>query len=648
MAHCEHCGHDFVLEKENPDIFHIHFDKEGAGSPKPRTVNVPSKSTSSAGAVVGILIAILVPLLSILIPLFASMGGSTDSTSKPQKPPVVSASFRTKPKSEIMRSFVGHVFEKNADEVTTEELASFQYLKVSYTKEDDEDGFVFYYSMQNPLTAAQFTPEVYFQPLIPNADEHLHWQDFQCFTGLIELDVQDNQNTIEDDSKVSYERESDACSLGSLTKLQIYKGSYYQTLHEVTFADPSKIQYLRTRLMNERDREVLPQFTNLVILETDYVTENFGYENLGKLINLETLKIERNIGDITWLSSLTNLKHLAFDAYGISDFSVLYGLPGLVSLEIQDANALKEIGFVSSMPKLQSLSVYESEVISLQPLAGKLSLTSLTLSRNDKITDYSPIATLNSLTNLVLYQGNYKVKLPSLAALKHLKEAEIYYHDLEALAQCGEMQKLVVHGPVQGSQLVGMQKLNSLTIRGDLMESEALHSLPALKTLCLILSDEPWDNDSSALFTHPTLENLQLINCTLKLLPEKIGVNTTLKVLGIKDCQYIRDTNQRLEFGTFADTLANFHALEELYIAKAELNTLDFVTSMPNLRVLDISENYANDASPIKELKNLKYLYYGGTPIQNITLVPPQVNVYNSGFAYRIVVADFSGLYAGL
>lgn len=644
VAHCEHCGYNFLLEKENLD------KPSERPKPKPQNVNVSSeaidaylskmqtksKSTGKAGTAIVIAIILISTFLPVIIGLVAAWKADGGGT-----PTVPRVEARTKPETEIVRNFTGHVFGKNPDEVTVRDLATLQYLKVEFSN-DNDDGYVFHYSTSNPLTSAEFSTDTYFYPASEYGDgELLQWQDFECFTGLVELDLQGVAQDIEDGNRDDdYRRTTSDCDLSALTNLQVYRGSYYQNLHNVTFANPAKIRHMSIRLTSAEDYPLLPAFTALESLECDYVAQNPDYTKLAQLPKLETLIIGFNVKDISWLSSLTHLKHLTFEGTAINDYSVLYGMPGLLTLKIEDAERLKDIGFVSNMPNLQVFSLTESEVISIQPLAGKLSLNSLYLRRNDDLKDYSALATLTSLTSLTAIPRDFEILLPDLSALTHLRQAEIRGESVGAIANCKTIEDLLVEGSVHCTELTGLENLTNLVLRGTLFEPEALHALTKLHSISMWSAGSGERFDSSSLFRHPTLQRLELVDSTLHLDLAYVGVNTTLKVLSLQNSKYTI-LNQGYEpqpFGNMADILANFHALEELYLPKAGLTSLDLVSAMPNLKILDISDNYVNDIGPAANLQQLKNLYYGGTPIHNISIVPQGVTLYNNTMPYYAIV----------
>lgn len=59
------------------------------------------------------------------------------------------------------------------------------------------------------------------------------------------------------------------------------------------------------------------------------------------------------------------------------------------------------------------------------------------------------------------------------------------------------------------------------------------------------------------------------------------------------------------------DFFMNFPNLEQLYVQKGDIHTIDFVKEMEHLRILDITDNYISDISALHELPSFEKLYCG-------------------------------------
>lgn len=86
-AHCTHCGCDFLLEKENPDVYNTTIHNYGTKSDakKPGSTSRPAPTgITRASAWVWVVVAIVV--LSVVVPIIAAVSAST-TAELPVAPP---------------------------------------------------------------------------------------------------------------------------------------------------------------------------------------------------------------------------------------------------------------------------------------------------------------------------------------------------------------------------------------------------------------------------------------------------------------------------------------------------------------------------------------------------------------------------------
>jgi Leucine-rich repeat (LRR) protein len=388
----------------------------------------------------------------------------------------------------------------------------------------------------------------------------------------------------------------------------------------------------------------LADFTSLAKLITSLGAEATDYSALAALKNLTSLTLTPYYEnpDISWLSSLTGLNSLTIKSAGkITDYSVLYGMPKLEALRLDNAKELKEIGFAANMPKLTRLAVSDSAIRSLAPLEGRIGLASLILDDNDYIDSLSEIPTLTGLQELSFISSGYgKPELPSLSKLEHLKKATISGNHIAALSGT-PVTDLTITGIYLGldcSAIAKLPLLESLYIMDsgghELSNAGALSKLVSLRSLELRDVGLGWNyTGDTGLFRLPALEALSLYGTGgLELDTANIPVNTTLKTLKMEKCNYLMATNNGVpiysEGGTeflppsyFTPLFEKLTGLEELYLPSAGLDNVDFAAKLENLRVLDISDSYVTDISPLAGLEKLEALYCAKTPVSNLQLL---------------------------
>ncbi|MFV0401728.1 MAG: hypothetical protein ACK5LX_14095 [Oscillospiraceae bacterium] len=642
-AHCEHCGHDFVLERENPEIHHTTINNTFVD--KKRVVSSGKRKGGGAFSSFLILLTVVIPFLAIVIPVLITVYNeeiSVPTQSSHSMQPQATQNWRKVPESDLMRSFVTYVFDKQPEEVSVEDLAAIKYMRFSWIETTAFHGYGIYWSEEDPLTAKTFEPNCFYYPLTYGSNA-LAWRDLQCFTGLTVLDMGNIDEDIIDDEADNSSR-TQICDLDSLTNLRAYRGAYYQSLNHVNFAAPEKITALDIRLQGKEDFELLLDFKNLVSLDIGYVSKESDYAKLAELKKLESLRLSYFLEDISWISSLTGLKTLAVDRCdNIEDYSVLYGMPNLTELTLDNADNLLDISFVSNMPKLKSLRITDSKILNINPLSNMLSIQSLVLEGNHEINDYSPLATLSSLRTLSV--SDQQAVLPDLSGHTHLETVEVGGKNLSAVNRSQSIKSLTYQGrnvsidAVSGADFAQMSNLESLSIQAYIESPVGLEKLEKLRYLNL-MGGLTYDGDWSLVFSLPVLEEL-IINGRFRINPENIPDNDVLRVLNIQMPEFFAlKNNERTSWGTAGDYIARMHGLEELYLPDIKLESVDFLSEMEQLRVVDISKNYVADFGPLTSLENLEELYYGGNPVRNLELLPAQVKLYNYRFPGYLSATD--------
>ena len=151
---------------------------------------------------------------------------------------------------------------------------------------------------------------------------------------------------------------------------------------------------------------------NIRKLDLDYCYLD-DYTPLAKLTGLTMLGLKtcgNNYGgvkltDISWITSLTNLKELNLCYNAISDISPISGLKQLEALNLAD-NDLNDaqIRYLSGLTNLRELDLYYlSRLTDVSPLAELPALDYLNLGHDHALWNVRPLASLNYLTQLRVY-----------------------------------------------------------------------------------------------------------------------------------------------------------------------------------------------------------------------------------------------------
>lgn len=644
MATCPYCGSTFYLDDEmrNPSVVNINIEHYNAAP-------VAQKATVSEVLphLTAVLVLTILTLLAVsAIPLFSHMKSS----------PLYQ--YRTIPESEPMRQFAEAVFEKSPEDITAEEYASLQYLRPY--KDAKEDSFIdtdtipwsFSYAMQvdstgNPVDTRTLT--------VPCTEKSVFERDLQAFPGLVRIDL-DSDGSFEWDAH-SYEP-----NLKNLTALRYLnlsaRSSFRLSQTAAALSDPSALLGLRVAyLADAEDLEALSGFSSLKSLWIAYMN-SFADDDLSalsRLTQVEDLAIcfdSNSAFDLAFLSSMTKLRELSLSGGGtLKNTSVLYGMPQLESLSLERIDTIKDLSFLSNMPQLHRLLLADCPVLSLEPLRDNLTIYDLSLHDIDELTDLSPVASMTSLKSLRLYKLRAGAgTLPSLSALSALSDAVIYPGYLPALRDMTQLKKLTIYEynasdyslePL--TTLSGLEFLRFIDDVADICDCDPariIGSLPALRELSGVSSVLYYASclDNSPLFSSSSLKKIDFRSSDsfrspmMILDPSNIPENTVLTELILDGCK-ISDLNSEDRFashplGEYADQLLpHMNGLEVLSLRSVQLKDLSFVSSLPELRSIDISDNYVTDLSPLLACPKLEQITYEGNPVRNPDILPDTVTV---------------------
>lgn len=195
-------------------------------------------------------------------------------------------------------------------------------------------------------------------------------------------------------------------------------------------------------------------------------------EDLGKLVNLETLKLPYSkLPDISALSGLTKLKELDLEFNNLTDASV-NALSQMINLEKLNLrfNNLTTTSFLSGMNKLEELHLEANEITDIIYLTGKTTLKKLWLDDNN-FTDISPLSNLTNLTHLGLGYNRNPANNNAISDISHLKDLS----KLQVLVMDGN--DITAHLTSGTGALTQMAFLEELYLRGNNIEVLGSNSL---------------------------------------------------------------------------------------------------------------------------------------------------------------------------
>lgn len=322
------------------------------------------------------------------------------------------------------------------------------------------------------------------------------------------------------------------------------------------------------------------------------------------------LKLELEDTAITDLSPLMESKLTALsliDNENIGDYRQLASMTGLVELNLE--SELKDIDFIAQLPELKRLSLIDTKLLRLDPLIGCQSLTELYLEDNRELKDQNAVAQMTNLQALTIDDVETLEILRPLVNLKRLTIDGFYTaEDLSVLGVLANLEYLELHG--LGNSVKSFAPLTGLT---------------ALREVNL--SGGSFYFNTTDLFSIPNLERLNLSGSTFGSDFSKIGNLTQIKYLNLDKIHvtvnnsvqssgyYTEVYYDSVELNDILPALSALTTLEELHLRENEIESVDFASTLTQLKYLDISENYVKDLSPLATCTALNAVLAVNTPI---------------------------------
>lgn len=225
--------------------------------------------------------------------------------------------------------------------------------------------------------------------------------------------LKDNEELTLDDLKCAYIKCASFLQFTSSYEGQIKK---LNSIRKWTFLRELEIGI--NSIENLDGLEELPNLERLFIRNID----NNKLKAIGKCKNLNTLEINGDINDITFLNELNNLEYLG----------------------LQENRNLTDISALASMEKLKELDLIKTGVYDISALKNLKRLTKIILN-DTNIEDVSALANLPNLKSIFL--ANTKVKdISMLADLPKLEMLNVYNTNVEDISAFIKKGKLNILG----------------------------------------------------------------------------------------------------------------------------------------------------------------------------------------------------------
>ena len=550
----------------------------------------PDNTGVIIGVVIGIVFLVVVGISVVLVGAFNLLSttsdqarlpvintdelGTVDPTaapdrSKPKYNDYIS-SF-SKPHSKFFWQLAEVIFDKSLTDITDEEFASLTALQIDMDEKD-----IYYavnYEMGTPL---------YFDEGI-----EIDFSDLKCFPGLEWISL-----------------EGDEFDAGDLDGLAYLYGVYSDnTLDELI--------------------KIIPNPEN--ITELGFVASFLDHDlsKLEQFPNLEYLYMEgERLTDVSALKNYPNLKGLAmYDFDSLMDYSPLMSLTALEELTIH-SNQMKTADFIKVMPNLTYLEIEGSKITDISALSACPELTGLTLVKNNSVKDYSPVGELVNLTDLTIHKGADAV-MPSLEKLTYLERASftnLEENELPLITAASNIYSLYLENCHDHNlEALTALPLTSLSLVDcSVYGEQMLEPLTWLPLEYLDLSKSYMFGNMEEVFGIPTLQYLYLDKVKGVIDFDNVPYNDSLVVLsmnGLKINSESYGSTEQLHLSEHYDFFDHFPNLAELYLAKMEIDNIEFVENLPWLVYLDITNNNVTSLKPLENLSYFRKVWCGQNTI---------------------------------
>ncbi|KAA8755843.1 leucine-rich repeat domain-containing protein [Paenibacillus sp. UASWS1643] len=522
---------------------------------------------------------------------------------------------RKMPESEVLLSFLRDIFDKGSALPTEEELARIRYLTVEHSENDQ---WTFTYSLSDPFSDEQAEKITYVTQDKKLNSQRIDQRDFEAFKGLTALDLTNNYEI----------SQTDQTTFAHMSGLKSYGGAFNESFSTFSgyFGDKTKITELSTQLRSNQELAMLLEFPNLSSLSITYVDESVTDFFLLNKLPLKSLSLTF-VDELGWLSSMTGLSSLSIQYSETTDLQPLYALTQLQELQLSFLTNVKSIDFVQNMPALQTLDLENVNFSSLEPLADKASITTLRLASLSQLSSVKAINSLPSLRELTLSGYYEKAEALTLPNVGRVEIPSSFLTGLKAPATTrltlrggsGEL-NLAALGKFPKLEQLSLSEIDEITRLG------ALDGLPRLETLNIY--DSSLYKESDALFRLKQVKSLMCSECRLNFEQKSAAENGVLEHLTLEQPYFSINNTSVTEVDQMMPYFANMSALRSFTLQDSNLASLEFMSNWQAIEELHLENDAISNIETLSQLPNLQKVYLSGNSVQNKSVVGAGVHVY--------------------
>ncbi len=376
--------------------------------------------------------------------------------------------------------------------------------------------------------------------------------------------------------------------------------------------------------------DIIPDAESIVELGIKSTFFEKSLEGLEAFPNLEYLSVDYDdLEDISILEQYPDLRGLTLEGCdSLTDYSPLMALTNMEVLKIASSQ-LKSIDFVKQMPNLTHLRIEDSKITGLEALRSCPNLRLLSLVDNYSIVDddYSVVGEMEMLEDLTISLGHL-FELPSFAKLTKLLQLSLKNVDDPTPLKDAVNVKYLELDDISWwdlNVLTSMENLSSLKLTNSHLNT--LEPLTQFSNLMLLdLEGTNVYGNVEEIFGIPSLYYLNMKDCKIGLDFDRVPVNEMLLMLDLSELTIMEDpsfTSQNrteIYLSSHYEFFENFPNVTELYLKSLQLDSIEFVKSMPNLEYLDITDNNVTSLKPLEALEQFRMVSCGrNTILENVS-----------------------------
>ncbi|APT28949.1 internalin [Bacillus anthracis] len=430
--------------------------------------------------------------------------------------------------------------------------------------------------------------------------------------------------------------------LKEIKELNIYAGQGIESLKGLEYME--NLERITIQGSDVRNIAPISQLKRLKVVDLSFNK----IENVEPLVNLEKLDIlelqNNRIADVTPLSQLKKVRTINLSGNKISDIKPLYNVSSLRKLYVSN-NKITDFTGIEQLNKLGTLGVGSNGLVNIEPISQMSGIVELNLEKND-IKDITSLSKLTGLQSLNL-EENYVSDVSSLSNLINLYELKLATNEIRDIRPIQELGKRIkidaqrqkvfldeaymneeVKIPVYdvngtalqniewksegGSITNGVIKWNSLGEKMYEFKMDAGESKIRFQGRVIQNIVEKREESSNV------IQDMKLRQYMNKHNFERKNVNTPITKEDLLTVKALKITDGKKEGITDFSGLEFMTNVEELTLQNVNMKNAEFISSLRNLKSVDLSYNQIEDIKPLHSLEDLEKLNVSDNGIKNV------------------------------